>query len=266
LVGGPYETEQAARSAAERTRDALLIWGVRFRFGVDVGDGHIRGTLTHAGKAHYEETLGKPVRNDVQGIDVYPDDGDIVFVRVDFKASVAKDVATFVAELRELLRSDTWQLSNKQRVGAELFCASFFDAVFRSRFITLVTAVEALLDPDPRSATVQGLIDGAVAAANLADLPNPDRDSLLGGLTRLRSESIGRAGRRLADALLAGRTYDALTPGAFFARCYRIRSQTVHTGAPEDPEVDFLALANVCQQFVGDLLLASLGLLPGSSP
>ena len=48
--------------------------------------------------------------------------------------------------------------------------SSFFDGVFRSRFITLVTAVEALVAQDRRGASVQALLDEACKAASSLDI------------------------------------------------------------------------------------------------
>jgi hypothetical protein len=197
------------------------------------------------------------VRNDIQGIDIYPAEEDIVFLRFGpLKAKVGKSVEGFTTEIRDI-GARLWQPSMKQRVASELFCASFFDLVYRSRFITLVTAVEALLEPRTRSVSVQDIIDQAKALTATLSKLEPARESLLSSLEHLREDSIGQAGRHLADQLLGNKIYTEMTPGKFFSKCYSIRSQTVHNGIPDDPDVDFLVLANLCQQFVGDLLLAS---------
>ena len=256
LVGGPYESEDDARTAAEHARQALLIWAVKFRFGVDAGDGKIRSRLTDAGKAHFQKQLGKAVRNDLKGIDVYLDEGDVVFVNFEAKASVGKDAQSFATEIRDISERP-WNLSDKQKLAVELYCASFFDEVIRSRFITLVTAVEALLDAQQRGPVVQTFVDQAKVSVQGLDIESAAKKALTSGLERLRQDSIGQAGRKISDQLLAGRSYGGLTPGKFFNTCYSIRSQTVHSGAPEDGEVDFLDLANKCQEFVGDLLMAS---------
>ncbi|EKD40207.1 MAG: hypothetical protein ACD_75C00141G0002 [uncultured bacterium] len=256
IIGGAYGSYDVALETAEQLRDSLLVWAVKNRFGIDIGDGCVRSILTDAGKTYFERQLGKPVRGDLQGIDVYPAEGDTVFVRAEADVSIGKSIEGFIANLREI-RSLSWHLTEKQRIAAELFSASFFDRVFRSRFITLVTAVEALLEPARRCIEVQTIIDQARASAEALSKANPARQSLISGLERLREESIGQAGRQLADCLLKDKSYDDMPPGRFFARCYTIRSQTVHNGVPEDPSVDFLTLGNSCQQFVGDLLLAS---------
>jgi hypothetical protein len=218
ILGGPYANEEAAHGAAEWARDTLLIWSVRNRLGIDMGDGHLRSLLTEAGRLDYEKALGKPVRGDLQGIDVYPANDDTAFLRAECKTAVGRPVDAFITDFRRI-GSRSWQPTEKQRVAAELFCASFFDRVFRSRFITLVTAVEALLQPGRRSDAVQDIIEKAKALARALAETDSAKDALLSGLERLRKDSIGHAGRELADRLLEGRTYDNLGPGSFFAKC-----------------------------------------------
>lgn len=256
LVGGPYTSEDAAWTGAAHARESLLIWAVRSRFGIDLGDGHARSVLTGAGKKHFEEQYGKPVRADFHGVDIYEDKGGTLFLNIAVDGHVAKNAMTFAEEIRSI-SGRCWNLSEKQRLASELYCASFFDSVLRSRFITLVTAVEALLDQLPRPKVVSDFVDDAVASVGNLDVDGPTRQALISSLDWLRRESIGQSGRRLADQLLEGREYGELTPGKFFSRCYKVRSQTVHRGTPDNPSVDFFDLANLCQVFVGDLLSAS---------
>jgi hypothetical protein len=76
----------------------------------------------------------------------------------------------------------------------------------------------------------------------------------------LRSDSIGQTGRLLCERLLRNSEYRAMTAARFFSYCYGLRSEIVHHGEPADSTIDLLEVANACQTFVGDLLLASFGL------
>jgi hypothetical protein len=153
-------------------------------------------------------------------------------------------------------------LSEKQRLAAELYCLSFFDTSFRSRFITLVTAVEALLNPVMRPAKVQSLIDNVKASLRGLETDDATRESMRGSLDYMKYESIGQAGRSLADSLLGDREYSGMKPGRFFNRCYGLGSEIVYRGAPSDSTVDLLQESNALQAFVGDLLIASFGASP----
>jgi hypothetical protein len=71
IVGGQYLTKEAAGKAALITKEAVISWALHQRFGVDFGDGRLRGLLTNEGIKHFEDQLGRPVRNDLHGIDIY---------------------------------------------------------------------------------------------------------------------------------------------------------------------------------------------------
>jgi hypothetical protein len=258
VVSGPFCTEGEARAAAALARDSLLLWATTHGIGVDTGDGHVRQALTAKGREFLEAKIGRPARVDVQGIDIYEDvNPSPAFVRLNVEAAVAKNVSAFVEAIGSAV-SQEWQPSEHQRLAMELYCSSFFDGVFRSRFITLVTAVEALLIPKKRDASVQALVDDAYAAAEALPLDNPSRASLLTGIERLREESIGQSARRMIKALLGDHQYDGLPAEKFFQMCYSVRSETLHDGHPSDETIDFLVMGNKLQPLIGDLILASL--------
>jgi hypothetical protein len=260
IVGGLYKSPQDARQAAILVRTAVASWAVKHRLGVDFGDGRLRAQLTDFGKRQLETELGRPLRNDRLGIDVYEWEDRLVFVSSTVDAVVGKDSRTFIEEFRQLMTTPL-ALSEKQMLAGELYSASYFDVSFRSRFITLVTAVEALLDVAPRSAAVQEFVDDAESKVEKLVANSSVKEALVSALERIRYESIGQGGRSLTERLLGDRQYDGLKASRFFAHCYRVRSEIVHSGKPSDPKVDLLQLSNSCQGFVGDLLNVSFGFL-----
>lgn len=156
IIGGVYPCAEEARDAAERVKRALLIWAVKQRIGIDLGDGRQRSVITDAGIAMFESMLGHPVRNDLHGIDVYEHREDLMFVGMHAQATLGKSPPAFVEQIAAVFQ-DPVTLTEKQVLAAELYCASFFDVSFRSRLITLVTAVEALLEPSPGPKTLRRL-------------------------------------------------------------------------------------------------------------
>lgn len=77
----------------------------------------------------------------------------------------------------------------------------------------------------------------------------------------LQYESIGQTGRRMSRALLGQNLYGGVAPDRYFGRAYDLRSAIVHRGRP-DGSCDMFQEANTLQEFVGDLLQASIGLPP----
>jgi hypothetical protein len=256
IIGGSYGSRDEAIAAAGRAREALLIWAVTHRTGVDLGDGRARGVLTEYGKKLLEEQLGSPVRNSIHGTDVYEAQEGLVFVSLNAEAAVGRNADAFRAEIGGTI-ADPMGLSEKQLLAAELYCASHFDLSVRSRFITLVTAVETLLQPARRSEDVQAFVTACQARLDGLQASQETKHSLRSAMEWLKSDSIGHAGRLLSQQLLGDREYQEMTSTKFFTSVYSVRSEIVHNGKPSDPAINLSDLAVASQQFVADLLLAS---------
>jgi len=258
LIGGPYPSEEDARDAAAQAKRALLIWAVTERRGIDLGDGKVRGGLTNYGREVLEQQTGRVVRTDVHGVDVYPRQDHQIFISIDVNCNIIKDPTTFI-EMVSRRFVEPVALTEKQVVAAELYCSSFFDVSFRSRLITLMSAVEALLDCPERSSAVLDIVDLLDKTVKEANIDEATKAAMRGSLQWLRQDSIGQTGKILSTRLLASREYLGKTAPKFFRYCYNLRSQIVHNGQPSDPTVDLLEIANTFQGFVADLLLASFG-------
>lgn len=257
LIGGPYESKEKALEGATIAKRALLIWAVTHKIGIDLGDGEFRGGFTNDGLKLLAEQLGRPVRNDLHGIDVYEHKDDLLFVLFDAKASVGKDRNAFIQSITEHFGAPL-PITERQIVSSELYCSSFFDVSFRSRLITLISSIEALLEPSDRSVAVIALVEKLTQMVKEADIDDRTKKSMAGSLQWLRQASIGQTGRALSERLLPGKEYLGQSASRFFGLCYELRSQIVHSGRPKDPSIDLLEVANALQEFVGDLLLASL--------
>jgi hypothetical protein len=258
LIGGRYSSGDEAREAAERAKKALLTWAVQQRLGIDLGDGHQRSILTNAGREMLEREFKKPIRNDIHGIDVYEHQENLMFVLMHFDAILGKSPETFIEQIATSFRNPL-VLTEKQILAAELYCASFFDVSFRSRLITLVTAIEALLEPAPRSPDVQMIVSTMETMVRQTDIDQSIKEAMIGSLQWLRQDSIGQAGRDLCMHFLGSTQYFGMVASRFFSYCYELRSQILHFGKPIEDAVDLLAVSNTCQAFVADLLLASFG-------
>ena len=211
-----------------------------------------------------QEQLGCPVMNDVHGIDVYEHVEGLKFVRANMRATVGRSPLSLVDTFqREYLGSR--QLSDKQVLAGEIYSSSFFDVSPRSRFITLVTAVEALLEPVRRSDKTEALVEILKSMTQKSDIDEPTRESIIGSLERLRYQSIRQAGRMLADRLIPSERFDRQSSAEFFSRCYDLRSQILHRGTAGNASADIWYLANAMEGFVAKLLFAALTNTPQQS-
>lgn len=263
VIGGPFDTEGAARAAGMRAKDATLLWALEQRVGIDFGDGISRGLATDEGLKLLSSQHNAPVRNDVHGVDVYRADGKTKFVYVAADAVAGKNAENFVNTFRKEFESAK-PLDERHVLAAELYFSSWFDVSPRSRFITLMTAVEALLEPAPRDSATNALVSKLVETTKKGGVPPQVKDSIRGALSWLNYESISQAGRRTADALLPTENFSGLTAGAFFRRAYDIRSQIVHRGFANP--VLIMDLGNTMEEFASKILRASVNHpgVPGS--
>lgn len=256
ILGGIFSTPELAQYAAAQTKRAILFWAVEQRVGVDFGDGKQRNTLTTEGIRYFEELYGQPLRIDKHGIDVFETIENLVFLNASVDGQVGKNVDALIRTFhREFPKYR--QVSEKQILASEIFASSFFDVSQRSRFVTLVTAVEALLECDKRSNDVQILVDEFVRLTDESLVEASIRQSIHGSLGRIRYEAIGRSGSALANRLLSSQTYGGKAAGSFFTKAYSLRSSLVHRGTP-DEITDMLEMANAMEEFVAHLLIASL--------
>ena len=257
VLGGSFPSEDEARAAAEKSKRALLYWAIEQRLGIDFGARKQRSMATNKYLAMLEKEHGCPCRNDIHGIDVYEHIGKLKFVRTEAQATVGKFPPRLIGTFqREYMNSR--QLTEKQLLASEIYASSFFDVSSRSRFITLVTAVEALLEPLVRSNEVQSLVAELEATTQRSIIDKPTKESIIGSLQWVKYQSIRQAGRMLADRLISKEVFDGQSSADFFTRCYDFRSQILHSGAIMDESVDTLYLANVVEEFVARLLLAAL--------
>ena len=259
IIGGPYSSAEEAAQVATQARESVVTWAVKQRLGVDFGEGIARTVITDFGKQHFQRELGRPVRADRLGIDVYESQEGLLFVSREMNLGIGKNVNTFVEHMRQTL-SAPLGLSQKEMLAAELYSVSFFDGSFRSRFITLVTAIEALLELPLRSNEIQAFVTETKAKTNKLDADDWIKQALKSNLEWLRYDSISQTGRALSEHLLGDREYDGLKAARFFSHCYSIRSEIVHKGKISDITIDLLQLSNTLQTFVADLLLASFEL------
>lgn len=122
------------------------------------------------------------------------------------------------------------------------------------KFLCLVMAVEALLEPPPRSADARGFIDQVLRDLSASDLADREKQSLAGSLRWLLKDSISSSGRLLARERLAGRLYDEMEPDKFFNLCYDLRSKLVHGHGVRGDDPIVGRTAATMELFVADLL------------
>lgn len=251
--GQSYATREEAEAAAAKWATRLRLAFSLLRMGADFGLRAPHAFVTKHGLKMAEESSGRRALNDVHGVMVFECEPSPVFVTVSAKAKVGKPVERFLALLNAAADSDL-TMSDKDELAFDLYSASFFERSADARFLMLMMALETLIQQEPHSETVAAHLARLVATTrNADDIPQNERDALIGSLRGLQQESVGQAGRRLARSL-GEREYMGESPPTFFARCYELRSALVHGHYPRPEPGEVGTRAANLEGFVGDLL------------
>ncbi len=241
-----------------RATHALIQYAIHSRVGIDLGKGQATGGLSEYAKEKILQDTGIHIINDVHGLLVYAGGASTKFIRANpVTLTLGRQEADFVTQLQHAYAQD-YCLTCKQSVAFELFSAAQFESSIRSRFITLVMAIEALLQPIDRKQQAHEHVARLIGVTANSGLPDSEKKSLITSLEWLYQESIGKTGRRLARRLLGNEKYAERAPAAFFTDCYAFRSQLVHNGTLSDDKVRLESWLGELERFVADLLKASI--------
>ena len=255
LIGKGFESEEQARSAAECFQDALMLSLAGLRVGVDIGERTPKGSLTEAGRVHIERRQGSRVLNDEHGLMTFSSTPWPKFFSLDAAATRGVPIAKF-QEMFASVVSNNVRMDRKERISISLFNSSFFSPNADGRLLSLVMAIEVLIDPQPKSQDAMELVQSFIDAAKSSTLVSAEKNSLAGSLRWLKDESIQQAGKNLVTARLGERIYMGKPAKKFFTDVYNLRSRLVHGTDPFPSFDDVASIVGDVEVFVSDLLWA----------
>jgi hypothetical protein len=257
-VGRGYASADAARAAARRWRGLLERSFALMQLGGDFGDRAPGGGLSGEFRQQLEDELGRPVFYDNYGAMVFKESLWPRFVRMGANLSTGSPIDILTAAAEEARRLGL-TMQEREGLAYDLFAASFFQTGPDARYLMLMTALEALIEPQTRPPASIEHVQRLIQLTRDSDLPEDETRSMVSALERLKDESIGQAGRRLAVRLGERRYKDgAETPVQFFSRCYTLRSNLVHGHVPRPAEGEVGSRAANLEVFLGHLLSGEL--------
>ena len=206
LIGLGYASSLEAHNAGTFFETVIMVALARVRVGADFGYRAAKGLFTTEGLKWLEQQHGQRVLNDAHGLMVYATEPKPRFALSQAKMLRGASRDSFLAAFEAATHAKP-SFSERERLAFSLFNASFFQPTADSRFLLLVMAVEALIEPFPRSQESQDHVKSLIAATQIAPISPADRDSMLGTLRWLKKESINQAGKRLVASRLSGRHY-----------------------------------------------------------
>lgn len=259
LKSSGWSSAQDAQKTGEQYRDALIVAFACLRIGADFGNRSPKSFITPSGVTMLEQHFGGRVLNDEHGLSVFESEPTPSFASVDLDSFVITTKWNCFEETFRQVVDCKPHLSDQHRLALELFHSSFFEHSPDTRFLVLVMAIEALMEPLDRSEAAKAHVEQIIELTkNAKSLSPQEKSSLLGSLKRLLQESISQTGRRLASRWLAGKTYMNKEAPAFFKHCYDIRSRLVHGNNKRPSRNEIANAAAILEVFVSDLLCSML--------
>jgi hypothetical protein len=257
LVGEGYGSERSAWEAGRRIQDILAVVLAKLRIGANFGNRapihgqFIKTQFTPEGLRQTQQLL-KDERhlNDDPGLSVYLSEPKPKFIVWPMQVFWAKDPENFKDTFSGLAPERA--LTSRERVAFELFFASFFQSSADVRLLLLVMAVEALIEPRPKSTEAVAYVDDFITRIKCSAILEPEKSSLIGSLQYIRDESITQAGKRLVERILGDAIYEGRSAPVFFSYCYNLRSRLVHGKTPSLEEISQIGAP--LEVFVSDLL------------
>lgn len=172
-------------------------------------------------------------------------------------ASVGTGMEGLIGTLQSVREGHHGPWTDEQKLAYELLHASLFDSNPETRYIQLVTAVEALL-PNGRKVPfdIANALDELVTViANRTDIEKSVRDRVAVLLRQGKKESISRLGAQLAGTLSGD--YGNQAPQKYFREAYGIRSNLVHGNPKRVSSNELSQRYSELVKFVLDLLDAA---------
>lgn len=253
LSGHGYGSSQEALEAGQEYLQALTIALAHVRVGADFGHRTAKGVYTNEGVNWLEQEMGKRVLNNTHGLMVFSTNPKPNFVSINAKFIRGTNADAFKAVLLKVIAKRPL-LSEREQLAYSLFNSSFFQPGTDSRFMLLVMAIEALIEPEARSTEVQKHVEKLLDQTRQSNLEKNEIASLVGSLRWLLQESINQAGKRLVMSRLGDREYNNMSANKFFSHVYKMRNDLAHGNLPYPSFEDVGHICASLEVFVSDLL------------
>ena len=255
LRASGWKSSEEAQSYGKKLADRLAVALVRHQIGVYPIGTVPQGVFFNSHLEMLEAQVGQRVVNDVYGLSVLPTEPPTRFARMEPR--VALGISGDQLKLTFAQFASTLHiLSHREKLAIDFFNISFLQDSRAVRLVSLVMAIEALLELKQRAPAGMQLVQSFMGQTRAStSLPIGERDSLLGSLHYLQLESIRHAGSTLAEQRLHGRKYHDMVPAKFFSYCYDLRSKLVHGNVPVPSDENLGIAAADLEVFVADLIV-----------
>jgi len=245
-------SEADARAFGNKLRAALELSSVCARVGIDAGrDLPTSGLAAHV-KQKVRETTGELIRDNVHGLDVFPDDPSVRIFSMSGTASVLAPPDPFLIDLSSWHALGT-NITARGKDIILLLNTALMQTSPVAQIVFAVSAVEMLGQEETWTEGQQQLLEHFAIHAEQSDaLPQTERAEIADAIRRSHRMGLRQGVLRLLDRLeLRHLKKD-------WDRLYGERSTLVHGLAPQ-PGADYGNLAFRTLGLCGRVLLTALG-------
>lgn len=251
IVGNGYKSFDEAENSWERIRQILIVAFARCR----IPAGFLSlPTIGRVSNNYYKDELGEKVGFQACENELCIYESAPIAIPIPAKAMFFAylHVDKFIDKFK-LYRSLTRHLTDKELLSYVLFNTALFQRNINIQFLTLIMAIETLIENKPRSDEAHAHVEMLIKLTkDCSSLSDEDREPMKSSLDQLKKESIGQAGRRLVEERLGKRMYAKMSAAKYLTECYRIRNGLVHRGKVDLDK--FNKLYPPLFDFVSDLL------------
>lgn len=190
LRGKGYEAQDEAWTEGYHWRDTLQAALALLGMGADFGDRRPGGGFTSHALERAEQRVERPVLNETPGLQVFQCDPLPLLVRAGAVKAVFTPNQERTQNALRAAASSRFRFTDAERLAFDLFSTSFFQPSPDARLLTLMMAVETLLELEPRSQEARAHVDELIRRTEAAHLPDSEKQSVTGSLRWLYDESI----------------------------------------------------------------------------
>jgi hypothetical protein len=221
ISGNGFRLREEAERCGKRVKNSILLCGPILRMGFDIGKDKASFLIGNHLKEKGKE-LGFNIIEDTHGLCIFEEDLKVRVFSSKSSVSISTPLKLLMEKFNHIYGMDI-NLSNKETLALELYNMSFFESSLRARFVTLISAIEALCKRFKRSNEVIKHLDNLIDITRNSSLFKFDKKSII---NNIRTESISESCRQLVKKNLG------IDREAEFINYYKIRNQISHNGAP----------------------------------
>lgn len=254
LISEGFKTNDEAYSFGYKVINGLYWCAAKLIVGVRPATGSTGGATEYLQKKALVER-GIRLLNGGNCITVYDDSMTTSFTSVELSGTVLKPIDRFV-ELMISAFDMNINLNEKEVLAVELYISSFYEASELAKFLSLIIALESLIECKIRRQEAKNHVEQLIELTKESDvLFINEIDSIIGSLKWLKSESISYSGKNLVERYIGGNIYNGFSAKKFFEHCYKIRSELVHYGKM-GKDISLTTVTTELSRMVSDLLIA----------